>query len=170
MKNMEIKKLVMKQLFKQSSEQIRGIGEHTMRICFVLAACFVFGAAQAQPLSLSFHGAENGDVSFQSADCTPVGENLVAFSAPSVNSNSTADNSLQFIASDYKVMLSSKRIGLCGRAKSSQGIFWQHVGGNWFLIFDDVNISCSLFEGDSPVTKKIILNGKLSCTHVSTND
>lgn len=127
--------------------------------------------AHAESGALMFSGGENGEVSFSSADCTPIGEDLVTFSAPSDLSNTRAEYAIRFITSDYKIQLSSKKLGLCGRAKNSQGIFWHHVGRNWSLILNDVQVSCTLLDGDNPpVAKKVNLNGTLACTHVTTND
>lgn len=120
--------------------------------------------------ALMFSGGENGEVLFSSADCTPIGEDLVTFSAPSDLANTSAEYALRFITSDYKIQLSSKKLGLCGRAKNSQGIFWHHVGRNWSLIFKDVQVSCTLLNADNPpVAKKVNLNGTLACTHIATS-
>lgn len=163
MKNMEIKKLGMKRLFKQSSEQIRGIGERTMRICFVLAACFVFGTAQAQPFGLSFQGVENGHADVTNVKCTTLGDVLVTLAA----SDATEAFHISFSADNYNLMFAHAPRLLCRRVASSQGLSWSQVGTNWALNLENVQLLCQPDVGSNqPKAAVLNLSGRLDCTRV----
>ncbi|ACX97127.1 hypothetical protein [Halothiobacillus neapolitanus] len=143
-----------------------------LHVAVLVGVIMAVNQAYAASGELLISGASNGKLSFGSADCTPIGEDIGTFTAPSDRSNRKREvATLGFETSDYKIMFSSKGLGLCGRAKNSQGVFWHHVGNNWSLTFKDVQVSCTKYEGDSlPIQIKVNLNGTLACTHNMNKD
>lgn len=133
------------------------------RVGFVLAACFVFGTAQAQPFGLSFQGVESGHADVTNVECSTMGNVLVALEA----SDATEEFHFSFSADNYGLMFVHAPKLNCSRMANSQGISWRHEEERWVLNLDHVQFQCQQYTGSGlPQVAAISLNGQLDCTHV----
>lgn len=145
-----------------------GYGYRVLQALVLVGVIMAMNQAYAASGELLFSGSKSGKHTFGSADCGSWGGTLVVFNSPSAGEPSKTKFSLGFRSMDYKLSLTSEKLGFCRRENSSQGIFWRHVDNNWTLVLKGVHVSCISFEngGDSlPANIEVNLTGTLACTH-----